>query len=128
MSHEEQKKIYKYYTAVAIMDAQSWLQLEDETDIIIRISTTKQIYPENDIYCGQIDFGVEIEAIKPYVPKSYKKSKREIMIELKILIMTFINSLARDFAELDKPLDKPMESTNSWKHIEEFIEDTFYSR
>jgi hypothetical protein len=122
MSYEEQKKLYKHYIADAIIEAQSSLQLEDETDIILRISTTKQVFPENDIERGQIDFGVNIEAIKPTAPKRYEKSKDEILIELKILIMTFINDLWRDFAELDKP----MESTNAWKHIEAFIEDTFY--
>ena len=67
---------------------------------------------------------VEIEVVKPYEPKRRPKSKEEIMMELKILIMTYINDLWRDFAKLDKP----MESTNSWKHIEKFIEDTFYSK
>lgn len=122
MSHDEQKMLYKRQVADAIIKAQGLIQLEDETDIILRISTTKQVFPENDIERGQIDFGVNIEAIKPTAPKRYEKSKDEILIELKILIMTFINDLWRDFAELDKP----MESTNAWKHIEAFIEDTFY--
>ena len=67
---------------------------------------------------------VEIEVAKPYEPKRRPKSKDEILMELKILIMTYISDLWRDFAKLDEP----MESTNSWKHIEKFIEDTFYSK
>jgi hypothetical protein len=123
MSHGEQNALYKRYIADAIISAESLLQLEDETDIVLRISTTKRVCPENYGYCDEIDFGVEIEAIKPFTPKCYKKSKEEILIELKILIMTYINDLRRDFAELDKP----MKSENSWNHIKAFIDDTFYS-
>jgi len=92
-----------------------------ETDVFIRV--TARAY---DVYYGPPNderiFEIETDVIKPAQPKRYPKSKDEILIELKMLIMTYISDLWRDFARLDKPA----ESENSWKHIREFIDDTFY--
>lgn len=128
LSREEQTKIYKRYTADAIVEDQAFSWLDDDFDAIFRVSTTKQTYQENGLYPGQIDFGVDIEVFKPKTSKRYPKSKEEILMELKILIMTYINDLSRDFisALYVNALNDPLESVNTWGKIEKFIDDTFY--
>ena len=121
LDEKTQDRIFKYYVFDVLSEHLTRPEPSMETDVFIRV--TARAY---DIFYGPPNdervFEIETDVIKPSMPKRYEKSKDEILIELRILIMTWINALARDFAELDKP----MESTNAWKHIEAFIEDTFY--
>lgn len=121
LDEKTQDRIFKYYVFDVLSEHLTRPEPSMETDVFIRV--TARAYdifyePPND----ERVFEIETDVIKPSMPKRYEKSKDEILIELKILIMTYINVLWRDFAWLEKPA----ESENSWKHIEKFIDDTFY--
>ena len=121
LDEKTQDRIFKYYVFDVLSEHLTRPEPSMETDVFIRVSARAY-----DIFYGPPNdervFEIETDVIKPSMPKRYEKSKDEILIELRILIMTWINALARDFAELDKP----MESENAWNHIKAFIEDTFY--
>ena len=121
LDEKTQDRIFNYHVFGVLSKHLTRPEPSMETDVFIRV--TARAY---DIYYGPPNdervFEIETDVIKPSVPKRYEKSKDEILIELKILIMTYINDLWRDFAWLEKPA----ESENSWKHIEKFIDDTFY--
>lgn len=121
LDEKTQDRIFKHYVFDVLSEHLTRPEPSMETDVFIRV--TARAY---DIFYGPPNdervFEIETDVIKPSMPKRYEKSKDEILIELKILIMTYINVLWRDFAWLEKPA----ESENSWKHIEKFIDDTFY--
>ena len=121
LDEKTQDRIYKYYAFDVLSKYLTMPEPNTETDVLIRVIARAYNIcygPPND----ERIFEIDTEVIKPIKPKRYEKSKDEILIELKILIMTYINDLWRDFAMLDKPA----ESENSWKHIRKFIDDTFY--
>ena len=136
MSDTDNERMLTRFLVDAIVDNPGLLDLmQSETGAILRVTVRKRfsdIYHSESLgqrfttyYAGQELLIVEVdtEVVKPAEPNRHSKSKDEILMELKILTMTYISDLWRDFAKLDKP----MESTNSWKHIEKFIEDTFYN-
>lgn len=136
-STDLKEDLLKRFVRNAIVDVPGLIDLmRSETGAILRVTIRDGF---SNLYCLDSEerepdfitheFGqafltseVEVDVLRPNEPKRYPKSKEEIMIELKILIMTYINVLWRDFAWLEKPA----ESENSWKHIEKFIDDTFY--
>lgn len=135
MSNIDNERMLARFLVDAIVDNPGLLDLmQSETGAILRVTVRKRfsdIYHSESLgqrfttYCAGQDMlivDVDTEVVKPAEPKRHPKSKDEILMELKILIMTYINDLWRDFAMLDKPA----ESENSWKHIRKFIDDTFY--
>ena len=122
LDEKTQDRIFKYYVFDVLSEHLTRPEPSMETDVFIRV--TARAY---DIFYGPPNdervFEIETDVIKPSMPKRYEKSKEEILIELKILIMTYINELVRDLSDVTKP----MESINSWAHIEKFIEEAFYN-
>ena len=119
---KDQDRIFKYYAFDVLS---KYIQKPDpgrETDIFFRVIMRAYDICYETPNAERI-FEIETDVIKPFVPKRYEKSKEEILIELKILIMTYINELVRDLSDVTKP----MESINSWAHIEKFIEEAFYN-
>ena len=121
----EQDQFYKRYVAQLVSKYLEMPQKGKTADVVLRITSQEQYrgleWPSFHGYREKI-FQIDVEVIRPIQPKTYQKSKDEILIELKILIMTYINDLARDLTDLTEPI----KSADSWKHIKNFIDREFY--
>lgn len=119
----EQDQFYKRYVAQLVSKYLEMPQAGNNTDVVLRIIS--QVYDGGmELLSSQEKiFQIDVEVIKPFQPKTYQKSKDEILIGLKILIMTYINDLAHDLTDLTAPI----ESADSWKHIKNFIDREFYN-
>jgi len=119
----EQDQFYKHYVAQLVSKYLEMPQAGNNTDVVLRIIS--QVYDDGmELLSSQEKiFQIDVEVIHPIQPKTYQKSKDEILIELKILIMTYINDLARDLTDLTEPI----KSAGSWEHIKNFIEREFYN-
>ena len=116
-----QDRIFKYYAFDALSKYIQRPERGKEMDIFFRVITRTYTICYDTPNAERI-FEIETDVIKPSQPKQHKKSKEEILIELKILVMTYINDLVRDLLDVTKPI----ESDNSWKLIDNFIENVFY--
>ena len=118
----EQDQLYKRYVFHIVSKYLEMPQKGITTDVVLRIISQEHYRNMDPSPFRDKIFQIETEVIKPFQPKTYQKSKDEILIELKILIMTYINDLARDLTDLTEPI----KSADSWKHIKNFIDREFY--
>lgn len=118
----EQDQFYKRYVAQLVSKYLEMPQKGKTTDVVLRIISQDHYRNVDSSPFRDKIFQIDVEVIRPIQPKTYQKSKDEILIELKILIMTYINDLARDLTDLTEPI----KSADSWKHIKNFIDREFY--
>ena len=119
----EQDQLYKRYVSHLVSKHLEMPQEGRTMDVVLRIISQEQSIGLDWSPFREKIFRIDTEVLKPIQPKTYQKSKDEILIELKILIMTYINDLARDFTDLTAPV----RSADSWEHIKNFIEREFYN-
>lgn len=119
----KQDELYKRYVSYLLSKHLEMPQKGKTTDVVLRIISQEQHRGLEWLPVREKIFRIDTEVIRPIQPKTYQKSKDEILIELKILIMTYINDLARDLTDLTEPI----KSVDSWERIKNFIEREFYN-